>query len=257
MHIISIVNQKGGSGKTTTTVNLGAALAELGDRVLILDLDPQASTTEWLTGETPPGSLHDLFMGEATAEELIMATGSERLELVAGSSWLGTADKALAGEVGAETILRRRIRKLRKAAAYDFVLIDCPPNLNILTVNALAASDSVLIPVESHVLAMGGSAKIMQTVEVVRDRLNEDLEILGILACRLDRRTTHCAEVEAELRRSFGSSVCKTVIRENVRLAEAPSFRKTILQYDKRSHGAEDYRNLAREVRRRSKRLNQ
>jgi chromosome partitioning protein len=247
MRIIAITNQKGGSGKTTTAVNLAAALGEKKKRVLLVDLDPQASATQWLSAQDGGRGLLDMFTNSATLADLIQPTETTHVDLVPASSWLVGAEKALAGEVGAETILRQNLQSL-PAETWDYVLIDCPPSLGILTVNALTAVSEVIVPVESHVMALNGLAQLLKTVEVAKERLNPDLEITGILACRVDARTRHAQEVVEQLRSRFGKLAYPVVIRENVRLAECPSFKQPITKYDSRSYGAEDYRALAKVV---------
>jgi len=177
----------------------------------------------------------------------VQAAGVAGVDLVPSSSWLVGAEKMLAGEVGAETILRRNLEGL-PPDRWDYVLLDCPPTLGILTVNALAAAQELLVPVEAHVMALSGLAHLLQTVEVVKDRLNPDLKISGILACRVDARTRHAREVVEQLRKRSGPLVYKTVIRENIRLAECPSFGQPITLYDPKSAGAQDYRALADEI---------
>jgi chromosome partitioning protein len=248
MRSISIINQKGGSGKTTTTVSLGAALAEVGRKVLLIDVDPQYSTTQWLAAHDVGRGVFDLFAEpEATPlTSLIQPTGTPNLSLVGSSAWLVGAEKALSSEPGAETILRQKIEAL-PAGEFDYVLIDCPPTLGVLTVNALTAVREVLIPVECHVMGLQGLAQILQTIDRVRKRLNPELRISGILACRLDQRTNHGPEIVAKLRSRFPETYA-TSIRENIRLAECPSMGEPILTYAPTSHGAEDYRALAQEV---------
>lgn len=246
MRIIACVNQKGGSGKTTTAVNLAATLGERGKRVLLLDLDPQASATNWL-GITDAGrGLLDAFAGEAELADLVMPTPAPNVQIIGSSAWLLGVDKALAGEVAAETILRTKLRALPEK--WDYILIDCAPTLGILTVSGLTAAREILIPVEAHVMALSGLAQLLNTVAVVRERLNPELEIAGILACRVDGRTKHALEIVEQLYERFGDLVYQTVIRENVRLAECPSFGEPITLYDKRSAGAQDYRALAEDV---------
>ncbi|MDP9439747.1 MAG: ParA family protein [Actinomycetota bacterium] len=249
MRTIAVVNQKGGTAKTTSAVNLAATLAEAphGRRVLLVDLDPQHSATDWLLGSgTDVGKGLFAVLGEnVPVYDVVYETPVEGVDIVPSSSWLVGAERALAGEVGAETILRRKLSSLD---GYDYVLMDCPPQLGILTVNALVAASEVLVPVEAHVMALAGLAQLVETVELVQDRLNPDLDITGIVACRVDARTRHAGEVVGQLRERFGDLVFRTVIRENVRLAEAPSFREPITAYDPRSAGAEDHRALAAEV---------
>lgn len=252
MRIIATVNQKGGSGKTTTAVNLAAALGEKGRKVLLLDSDPQASATSWLGVRDGGRGLLDVFTDNGNLLDLLHATEAPGVELIASSSWLVGVEKALAGEVGAETILRRRMEKL-PAKRWDYLLIDCPPTLGVLTINALTAAREVLVPVEAHVMALQGLAQLVKTVEVVRERLNPELAISGILACRVNR-TRHAQEVVEQLRSHFGNVVYNVAIRENVRIAECPSFEEPITSYDPRSIGAEDYRALADEVIRQERR---
>ncbi len=248
MRTIAVMNQKGGTGKTTTAVNLGAALAERGLRVLLIDLDPQFSTTAWLAAHDVGRGVFDVFADpEATRlADLVRPTAAERLSLVGASAWLVGAEKALSSEPGAETILREQLAALGEDA-FDFALIDCPPTLGVLTVNALTAAREVLVPVECHVMGLQGLALILQTVERVRKRLNPALKVTGILACRLDARTNHGPEVLGKLRARFPETF-RTVIRETVRLAECPSMGEPITAYAPSSHGAEDYRALADEV---------
>jgi len=252
MRRIAITNQKGGSGKTTTAVNLAAALGEKKRRVLVLDLDPQCSATSWYGIKNADKGIFNIFTDNGNILDIIGQTNVPNVEVVPASPWLVGLEKALAGEVGAETILRRQLRNLPHDR-WDYLVIDCPPALGILTVNALAAVQEVLVPVEAHVLALEGLAQLLQTVDVVKERLNPELKISGILACRVDGRTRHAHEVVEHLQNRFGNIVYNTVIRENVRLAECPSFGKPITQYDPRSYGAQDYRALAAEVIRQEK----
>jgi chromosome partitioning protein len=246
MRTVAVAMQKGGSGKTRTTVNLAAALAEKGKRVLVVDVDPQANATSWFGVRDPGKGVFAALCENGSLSDILVRTGTEGVDLVPSSAWLVGAEKALAGEVGAETLLRRRLRAV--ADSYDAALIDTPPTLGVLTVGALVAADEVLVPVEAHVMALNGLAQLLQTVDAVRDRLNEGLRILGVAACRVDMRTRHSQEVVDELRKRFPAETFRTVIRENVRLAEAPSFDQPVTAYDTRSAGAEDHRALAAEV---------
>jgi len=250
MRTISVVNQKGGSGKTTTAVNLAAALGEKGRRVLLLDLDPQHSATDWLglhNGYKGVKGVFSVFTENGNLLDVVSNTSVAGVDVVPSSSWLVGVEKFLAGEVGAETILRRNFEALQ-GGHWNYALIDCPPTLGVLTVNALVATSEVLVPVEAHVMALSGLAQLIETVELVQERLNPGLRITGILACRVDARTRHAQEVVEQLRERFGKLVYKSVIRENVRVAEAPSFSMPITVYDQRSYGAADYRALAEEV---------
>lgn len=247
MRKFAIANQKGGSGKTTTCVNLAAALGEKQRRVLVVDLDPQHSATAWFGIRDPGKGLYGLFVDNGNFNEVIQATAVPGVDLAPSSAWLLGVERVLAGEVGAEQILRRNLDRL-PAETWDYILIDCPPTLGILTINALAAVQELLVPVEAHVMALSGLAQLLHTVEVVRERLNTDLKVSGILACRVDARTRHAREVVEQLRERNGGLVYQTVIRENIRLAECPSFAQPITQYDSRSSGAADYRALAQEI---------
>jgi chromosome partitioning protein len=246
MRTIAIINQKGGSGKTTTAVNLSAALAEKNKKVLLLDLDPQGSASSWLGVKEGGKGLFEAFTQNKSIYDNTLNTSVNGFSLIPSSPWLIGIDKALAGEVGTETILQRKLG--HGPAGVDYLLIDCPPNLSILTVNALAAVREILVPVEAHVMALNGLAQLIQTIDMVKERLNPTLKISGILPCRVDLRTRHSHEVINELKKHFGSLVCNVCIRENVRVAECPSFKQPITQYDTKSAGAEDYRRLAAEM---------
>lgn len=249
MRIIAVVNQKGGSGKTTATVNLAATLAKSGRKVLLIDLDPQFSATQWLDIADVGHGVFDLFANpeNTTIDSLIRPTPSEGVSIVPSSSWLVGAEKAMAGEPGAEQCLREKLKELGESR-YDYVLIDCPPTLGILTVNALNAAREVLVPVECHVMGLHGLAQLWKTVDLVKRRLNPELRICGIVACRVDRRTRHSKEVIEMLRERFASETLKTEIRENVRLAECPSQGVPITGYAPGSPGAEDFQRLADEL---------
>jgi chromosome partitioning protein len=247
MRKIAIINQKGGSGKTTTTVNLAAALAENNRKVLVIDFDPQASTTLWFGRTNAERGLLSMFTQAVPLDELIISTEFEHIGIVPSSSWLIGLEKALANEVGAETILKQRLQVVNPAS-WDYMLIDCPPTLGILTVNALTACQEVIVPVEARIMALAGLVQLLQTIDIVKSRLNNNLKIAGIVACRVDSRTRHSKEVVDELRNNFKDLVYKTAIRENIRLSEAPSFAQPITYYDPSSNGAFDYRALAHEV---------
>lgn len=246
MSVIAIVNQKGGSAKTTTTVNLGATLAENGKRVLLLDIDPQGSTSKWLRCSNTEKGIYDVFAENTCISDNIKATCIEGLDIIPSSPWLIGIEKALASEVGAETILRRKLSELNNK--WDYILIDCPPALGLLSLNALVAANEILVPLETRIMALDGLAQLLKTFEMVKDRLNPHLKINGIIPCRVDKRTRLSMDVIAELKKRFNGMVYETSIRETVKLAECPSFGQPITIYDTKSLGAEDYRTLAKEV---------
>lgn len=244
--VIAITNQKGGSGKTTTSVNLSAALAEKGRSVLLIDLDPQASATDWFGCKMTERGLMDVLLNQSPLAELVLPTNTPQVSIVGSSSWMYGIDKALAGELGAENILARQIREL--PPTWDYILMDCPPNLGLLTVSALTAAQEVLVPVEAHVMALAGLAQLLKTIDLVKERLNPSLILSGILCCRVDSRTRHAVEIVEHVRERFPQICLQTTIRENIRLAEAPSFHQPITTYDVRSTGTVDYRALAKEI---------
>ena len=244
---IAIANQKGGCAKTTTAVNLAAALAELKQKVLLIDLDPQANASQWLGADNDARGVFELFTTKVAANSLLVDSNTEGLSLLAGSRSLASIEKSLAGELAVETRLKRRLASLENLA-FDYVLIDTPPTLGLMTLNALCAAQQVLIPVTTHVMTLSGVAQLMQTFDDVKDVLNPQLSLLGLLPCRVDQRTRHSKDIIEALIERFGEQVLVARIRENIRLAEAPSFRKSILQYQPSSSVADDFRALAHEV---------
>lgn len=247
--IIAMCNQKGGVGKTTTTINLGAALAETGRRVLLVDFDPQGSLSVGLGANphTLETSIYDLLLNKRTAaEDVITHTVVDGLDLLPSNIDLSAAEVQLVSEVAREQTLRRVLTKVRHS--YDIILIDCAPSLGLLTVNALTAADKVLMPLECEFFALRGIALLTDTIDKVRDRLNPELEVLGILGTMYDARTLHSREVLERVVQAFGDVVFHTVIRRTIKFPETTVAGEPITTYATNSPGAEAYRMLAREV---------
>lgn len=258
MRSIAIMNQKGGVGKTTTAVNISAALAATGQRVCLIDLDPQAHASLHLGMDVGPDtpSIYDVLVGRASLAE-VRRQIDETFWVVGSQLDLAAAELELAGVVGREVILRDKLAE--DPETFDYLLIDCPPSLGVLTLNALAAVEEVLIPLQPHFLALHGLSRLLETVELVAKRLNSRLKLSGVILCMYDPSTRLAIEVSQDVeeffRRAQGrqspwseARIFQTRIRRNVRLAEAPSFGQSIFQYAPGSHGAEDYLNLAREL---------
>ncbi len=258
MRSIAIMNQKGGVGKTTTAVNLSAALAATGQRVALIDLDPQAHASLHFGLDPRPEaeSVYDVLTGDVSLAA-VRKQVAENLWVVPSHLDLAAAELELAGVVGREVVLRDKLRE--DPETFDYLFIDCPPSLGILTLNALAAVDEVFIPLQPHFLALHGLSKLLETVELVSRRLNSRLKLSGVILCMFDGGTRLAVEVSQDVADFFrhaqdapspwsGASIFQTRIRRNVRLAEAPSFGQSIFQYAPGSNGAEDYGNLAREV---------
>lgn len=246
--VIAITNQKGGVGKTTTAINLGAALAVSDVKVLIIDADPQGNTTSGLGIQKTPelATIYDVLVDGKDIQAAICNTGMEGFDVVPADKNLVGVNLQLISVADRETLLRRRLAPIRDQ--YQFILIDCPPALDLLTLNALMAADSVLVPIQCEFFALEGVSELMDTIDRLRESFDHPLKIEGILLTMFDDRTNLARQVAADLREFFGSEVFKTVIPRNIRLAEAPSHGKSILAYDPGSRGAESYIKLAKEV---------
>jgi chromosome partitioning protein len=253
--LVAVVNQKGGVGKTTTAVNLATALAAAGKRVLLIDLDPQgnASTGLGLPRGDRRVTTYDVLAGRASLSEAARATAVPNLSVVPSSVELAGAEIELVDVEHRETLLRSRIRTTG-LDHWDWILIDCPPSLGLLTLNALVAADSVLVPLQCEFYALEGLSHLMRTIERVRKNLNPALDIQGVLLTMFDKRNNLSDSVAADVREHFGEKVFETVIPRNVRISEAPSHGKPVLLYDLRCPGAQAYVHLASEVLRKEKR---
>ncbi len=246
--ITSIANQKGGVGKTTTTINLAASLAAADQRVLLIDFDPQSNSTSGLgkQKEFAGRSVYQVLLGEMKAEEVIVQSELDHLWIMPADKSLIGAEYELFGEIGREFKLREALAEIRDR--FDFILVDCPPSLGLLTVNALTASNSVIIPIQCEYFALEGVSDFLGTMERIQKSVNADLEIEGVLLTMYDERTNLSSQVTAEIRAFFKDRVFNTIVPRNVRLSEAPSFGKPIILYDIRSKGADAYLKLAEEI---------
>ena len=246
--IIAIANQKGGVGKTTTAINLSACLSELGQKVLTIDIDPQGNTTSGLGVDknAVDNSVYDLMLCECKIEECIIETEIENQFLIASNVNLAGAEIELIGIEEKEYILKKETDRISQE--YDFIIIDCPPSLNMLTVNALTTANTVLVPIQCEYYALEGLSQLIHTIELVQKRLNPDLEIEGVVFTMYDARTNLSLQVVENVKGYLHQNIYKTIIPRNVRLAEAPSHGLPINLYDSRSAGAESYRLLAQEV---------
>jgi chromosome partitioning protein len=246
--IMAVANQKGGVGKTTTTVSLGASLAELGFRVLIVDLDPQGNATTGLgiNARNLQASVYDVIMNDAAVEDCVEPTSLKNLFLAPATIDLAGAEIELVPAFSRELKLRRALHEVLDE--YDYIIIDCPPSLGLLTVNGLAAADDVIVPIQCEYYALEGLSQLVRNVTLVRTNLNPTLDVRGIVLTMYDARTKLADQVEQEVREHFGPTVYKTVIPRTVRLSEAPSFGQPITVFDPTSRGAIAYRDLAKEV---------
>ena len=247
-NIISIVNQKGGVGKTTTTVNLSAYLARHGERVLVIDLDQQGNATSGYGFDKSEleTSVYDLLVNEVPITDVIRSTQRENIDMCPTNINLAGAEVELVSAMSRETILKRAVDTI--SSNYDFILIDCPPSLGLLTLNALAASTDVIVPIQGEYYALEGLTQLIDTINLVRKHLNPTIGIFGVVITMFDGRTQLTRQVTEEVRKYFGEKVFKTVIPRNIRLAEAQSYGKTIAEYDPKSRGGHSYDELAQEV---------
>jgi chromosome partitioning protein len=243
---IAITNQKGGVGKTTTAINISSYLAKTGKTVLLVDLDPQGNATSGVGIEKDAlkSTLYDVLFSRATVQEVLIETTTKHLNVLPSTSVLASAEVELVQLDKREF----RLKELLSGIVADYVIIDCPPSLGLLSVNALTAADSVLIPVQTEYYALEGLGQLLYTIQLVRKGLNPDLELMGVVMTMYDSRTSLSGQVLNEVKKHFGEKVFKTIIPRNVRLAEAPSFGKPIVDHDKWSKGARAYKQLTKEV---------
>src|SRR5947209_8231750 len=259
--VLALANQKGGVGKTTTAINLGTALAAIGEQVLIIDLDPQgnASTGLGIDRRSRRHSTYDVLMGEATLLDAVLATAVPRLSIAPSTLDLSGLELEVSQERDRTFRLRGALAPLRTETArvndFSYVLIDCPPSLNLLTVNALAAADAILVPLQCEFFALEGLSQLLQTVEQVRTTLNPNLSIHGVVLTMFDSRNNLSNQVVADVRQFMGAKVYETMIPRNVRISEAPSYGKPVLVYDLKCSGSEAYLKLATEVIQREREL--
>jgi len=253
--VISIANQKGGVGKTTTAINLAASLAAIEHPTLVIDIDPQSNTTSGLgiDVKTVTSSIYEVMIGSTDTEETIRSTELDFLDLIPAHINLVGAEIEMIDREDRERILDKAIGDLRDK--YDFIIIDCPPSLGLLTINALTASDSIVIPVQCEYFALEGFGQLLNTIKIVRQHLNPELDIEGVLLTMYDTRTRLSNQVADEVKRYFDDRVFKSVISRNIRLAEAPSFGKPALLYDSTSTGSKNYLSLAREIIKKNRKL--
>ena len=246
--VIAISNQKGGVGKTTTAINLSACLAEKGKKVLVVDMDPQGNATSGLGVDksSVEHTSYEVLLGNTTIWEAMEASVCDGLKVVPSERSLAGAEIELIGTENREFVLKKQIDKIRNN--YDFIIIDCPPSLNILTVNAMTTADTVLVPIQCEYYALEGLSELLYTIDLVKERLNDKLEVEGVVFTMYDSRTCLSLQVVENVKENLHQKIYKTIIPRNIRLAEAPSHGLPINMYDSKSAGAEGYRSLAKEV---------
>lgn len=246
--IIVVANQKGGVGKTTTAINLSACIADAGKKVLAVDMDPQGNMSSGLgvEKENVENTAYELLLGEVDVKDCLEETLIDNLDLISSNINLAAVEIELTGVEEKEFILQKALKKIRKK--YDYVIIDCPPSLNTLTINAMCAADTVLVPIQCEYYALEGLSQLIRTVELVKERLNPKLKIEGIVFTMYDSRNNLSVQVVENVKQNLKQKIYRTIIPRNVRLAEAPSYGLPITEYDSKSAGAESYRRLAKEV---------
>ena len=246
--IIAVANQKGGVGKTTTAINLSACLAEIGQKILVVDMDPQGNTTSGFGVDKNQliNTIYEMLIGECDLEECILTKIMDNLSILPSNVNLSGAEIELIGIDRREYVLKSNVERVRDS--YDFIIIDCPPSLSMLTVNAMTTADTVLVPIQCEYYALEGLSQLIQTINLVKQRLNPDLEIEGVVFTMYDARTNLSLQVVENVKRNLKQNIYKTIIPRNIRLAEAPSHGMPINLYDSKSAGAESYRLLAQEV---------
>lgn len=246
--IIAIANQKGGVGKSTTAINLSSCLGELGQKVLTIDMDPQGNTTSGMgvDKDEQENTIYELLLGETNIEDCILKLDFDGLSLIPSNVNLAGAEIELIGIEEKEYILRNQVEKVKND--YDYIIIDCPPSLNMLTINAMTTANTVLVPIQCEYYALEGLSQLMHTIELVQERLNSELEMEGVVFTMYDARTNLSLQVVENVKNNLNQTIYKTIIPRNVRLAEAPSHGLPINYYDSKSSGAESYKLLAEEV---------